>query len=203
MCRGPQRQLRYFHDSLVSAVKQNFPTKEHRKALQVGDVVIRLTVASSDHEAWFHLSWCNMNTWHMVFLPLQQDHNERRVARAAPGRALVAKAAEWMFSWNCLRMLDIQASWSVDFWRLQGSPAQLHYDLEPWAVQVQQAGPTGSFWHGPRPPRRRPPGSPRARPPGSPHARPLQDEARGGGEDSAGGASRGDGHHDSGSEARC
>lgn len=171
---GKQAPTRQFHDELVKVLKQYFvPKSALRKGLKFADFVCRFV--AGDQERWFHIAWINLNSWHMVFLPLTNDSDAIRCASAQPDHALVVdREAVWTFSWAPFSQMDLMLHWGVEFWMLWGKCAVTRAELQPWSLQVRKVVPKVAFWNGPPPPRRRAPASPRPRPARVVHA--LGDE---------------------------
>jgi hypothetical protein len=160
LCSEEGRKVFWYQKRLGQTIAKQFPAKTNlRRALGQGDIVLRLSPQAGGAAHWFHISWVNMTTWHMSWLPLDLDEDAIRKELAAPGIALrVRHDAAWRFSWAYIEQLDVDSHWEAAFWMLTGNPFQVRSNFEPWSLQVERILPPAVFWTGKPPPRpRRPP----------------------------------------------
>jgi hypothetical protein len=154
---GPNAVVSQFHNALARYVRKTFPAKTTlRKGLKLASFVAHFKAA--EDRRWFHIAWVNMNSWHMVFLRLEDDTDIGRQTVARPQHALVVpRDVPWTFSWAAFADMDLARPWEVEFWMLWGDGCAPRQEFEPWTLSARLVIPAAEFWNGPPPPPRRAP----------------------------------------------
>jgi hypothetical protein len=139
LCCPAAQTLVRFERALIKGLKHLFrPKTQPRKLLQDGLVVLK--ISSEDANTWFHVSYANLNNWHLILMSL--------LPSIALPDCLAAVEPTWGLTWDFFQDFDFAQSWECHVHLLGRSPGRRLDQLDPSQLRVFQYLPAFEFWEG-------------------------------------------------------